>query len=344
MCMQRKAEKCVPQEIDFIKSNINSFGDDIGKTTNWITSMFDVQAKFKKGSKEYDTLAYRICCGQHYQQNSIDRSKGIICKPMPGYWHERHYVKTEFGDSNEAKFQYSILADKKPYFMRYIYPNLAAEYNKYIKNTNQKAICSFNMTVQQLIDLDKRTEQQQNFIDYYYKMLPLSDNNCVMNRICRRFEEEFDHYSLKYDADKYFDYSVMKSDVEYTAYYSSNIKKIYTECCKRFIEQTKITKNQRTNVTNLQNSLQNQRLLFKRECAAKCSDAKMLCNVLLDIGYKREGTKQLVWDECGDIIIENLLEKNNYMVSFPVRDFNGDVSYKGERFSFVKVKMEGDAE
>lgn len=70
-CAQRTATKMDPTEEDLIRANIASFGDDIGKTTNWITSMYDVQAQFEPGTIEYDTLTYRIKSGQHYQQNSI---------------------------------------------------------------------------------------------------------------------------------------------------------------------------------------------------------------------------------------------------------------------------------
>lgn len=69
MCAQRKASKKISNEDDFVQSNIDSFGNDIGQTTNWITSMFEVQSHFEKGSAEYNTLEYRIKCGQLYQQN-----------------------------------------------------------------------------------------------------------------------------------------------------------------------------------------------------------------------------------------------------------------------------------
>lgn len=71
MCAQRRAAKGVPLEEDFIRSNIDSFGNDIGQTTNWITSMFEVRAEFPKHSREYEILSYRIRCGQLYQQNAI---------------------------------------------------------------------------------------------------------------------------------------------------------------------------------------------------------------------------------------------------------------------------------
>lgn len=72
MCVQRRAEKKIATEEDLIQANINSFGDEIGATTNRITNMFEVQAKYHPDSKQYKTLDYRIACGQLYQQNSID--------------------------------------------------------------------------------------------------------------------------------------------------------------------------------------------------------------------------------------------------------------------------------
>ena len=71
MCAQRRATKTIPLEPDFIRSNIESFGNDIGQTTNWITIMFDVLAVYPPESEEYKVLSYRIQCGQLYQQNSI---------------------------------------------------------------------------------------------------------------------------------------------------------------------------------------------------------------------------------------------------------------------------------
>lgn len=70
-CVQRNAAKKVVTEEDLIEANIASFGDDIGKTTNYITAMYDVQAMYSPGSIEYETLSYRIRCGQLYQQNCI---------------------------------------------------------------------------------------------------------------------------------------------------------------------------------------------------------------------------------------------------------------------------------
>lgn len=64
MCVQRKAEKKHVSEEDIIKANKLAFNDDIGIVTNYVTSMFDVQASVEIDSLEHQTLSYRIKCGQ----------------------------------------------------------------------------------------------------------------------------------------------------------------------------------------------------------------------------------------------------------------------------------------
>lgn len=75
ICAQRKASKKVSTEEDFIKSNIESFGNEIGSTTNHATSMYEVRSHFPKDSEEYKVLTYRIQCSQLYQQNAINNSR-----------------------------------------------------------------------------------------------------------------------------------------------------------------------------------------------------------------------------------------------------------------------------
>ena len=186
MCAQRKAAKRVSTDEDFIRSNIESFGNDIGQTTNWITSMFEVRSKFDIGSAEYNTLSYRIRCGQLYQQNAIDKAKGIVCKPMPKEWRDRH-AAAKYEEIGLRDLYKSIVVDKKPYFMRYIYPALMKQYNTYIKNTDRNALREFQMTVDELcaIPENERNERQNEFLNFFYKRMPVGMGDCVMNKICR---------------------------------------------------------------------------------------------------------------------------------------------------------------
>lgn len=345
MCVQRKARKIVPSEDDMIQANIDSFGDDIGKTTNRITSMFDVIAQFPKDSEEYRVLDYRIKCGQLYQQNAIDKAKGIIAKPMPREWYDRNANRSsEIEDEELRQFNLRILADKKPYFMRYIYPTMMKQYNTYISNTNKKAIREFRLTMDELLAKDEKdlSNTEREFIHYYYAKMPVGINDCVMNRICRRFEAEFDGYIARHGNDVEFDYNIMKSGQEYTQTQYNSIMRLYTAYNRRVQDYMQYAKKERLD----EDECANQRMMmiqeFKCECQVVCSNKQQLCDILLDICYQKEGSKQFVWDLASEEIIENLLSHNNYEIAYPVRDDNGDVEFGGERFSFSIKRIGGE--
>ena len=341
MCAQRRAEKCIPTEEDFIRSNIDSFGNEIGQITNYITSMFEVQSRFAPGSKEYETLSYRIMCGQLLQQNAIDRSKGIVCKPMPKYWHDRH-AANRIEDESEREFCRSIVADKKPYFMRYIYPQLMKQYNTYIKNTNRNALREFQMSIEELTaaDPESLSERQNEFLKYFNSRMPVGVAPCVMNRICKRFEEEFDGYIGKHHSKVAFDYTIMKYGEEYTASQFRDIKRLYDEYMSRVRNYMMFSEYERVDECESSSALLSMRDEFEKKCFSLCQNKFMLCDILLDICYTRNSSKKFAWSICGKDIINSLLKHNSNTISFPKLDDDGDVVYCGERYSIVEKVIE----
>lgn len=343
MCAQRKAEKRISTDDDFIRSNIESFGNDIGQTTNWITSMFEVRSHFNPGSKEYKELSYRIRCGQLYQQNAIDKAKGIICKPMPKSWHDRHTVN-KIEDDDTKRFYRSIVADKKPYFMRYIYPSLMKQYNTYIKNTNRNALREFQMTVDEMMSMpfENLSERQRDFLRYYSYRMPVGVGNCIMNKICRRFEQEFDGHIGRHNASVKFDYTIMKSGNEYSTSQFYAIKRLYEDYNKRLQSYMVFADYERVDECDSIYEISTMNSDFRRECSSVCSNDNTLCDIILDICYSKNSTKKFAWSMCGETIIHNLLSKNNFTISFPVIDTDGDITYSGEKYSLKTKKIEVD--
>lgn len=341
MCVQRKAKKKVVTEEDTIRSNIESFGNDIGRTTNWITSMFEVQSGYDKNSDEYKELEYRIRCGQLYQQNVIDKAKGIIAKPMPKEWHDRHAVNT-IDDDNKRKFYRDIVADKKPYFMRYIYPDLMRQYNKYIKNTDRNAMREFQMSVEEIKALPycELTERQRDFLRYYESRMPVGTGDCVMNKICFAFEKEFDGFVGKKSNDVDFDYTIMKSGAVYSCSQKSAIQKIYDEYNKKLRSYAVFSQYERIDDDEITATVIGMKEEFRRECESICQNEKALCDILLDICYKRSATKRFVWDMYSGVIISNLMSNNGNKIYAPVRDDNGDIEYCGDKFSVIEKEIE----
>lgn len=348
MCAQRRAKKCVPTEGDMVQANINSFGDDIGKITNHITSMFDVMSQFPEDSEEYRVLDYRIKCGQLFQQNAIDKAKGIVAKPMPKHWYARAANhKGDFPDERERAFNLRILAEKKPYFMQYIYPDLRRQYRKYIENTNKKCLREFRLSIEELLEKDPSTltGQERNFLFWYKEKMPVSTCNGVMNRICRRLEEEFDGYVKKYKGeDGSFDYTILKSGEPYSAEQYRTVGKLLEGYRKRLREYTKLSKKERVDdkETIDQRWLMIQEL--RSDCYKVCSNSAQLCDIMVDLCYQREGTKQLLWDVVGEEVIRNLLRRHNGRISFPTRDEDGDLFFGGERFSVITWQISGGDE
>ncbi len=342
MCVQRKAEKRVATEEDLVWSNISSFGDDIGKTTNWITSMFDVRARFDKDTAEYKELDYRIKCGQLFQQNAIDKAKGIIAKPMPREWHDR-YDAGHIEDPEQRYFYQQIVADKKPYFMRYIYPKLMRQYNKFIKNTHKNALREFGKTIAELYEIpaEKRTYRQKEFLYNYERNIPISSGDCVVNKICRRFEQEFDGYLKRQNKVLKFDYSLLKSGVEYSASRYSAIEKLYRNYNQRLQGFVVFSKYERVDDFDYNLKLSDLRNDFIDECTKACPNRFVLCDIVLDICYKKSSTKRFAWDMCGKEIIHNLLVKNNGYIAYPERDEDGDIEFCGARFSVRQKKIGG---
>lgn len=341
MCAQRRATKRISLEDDFIRSNIESFGNDIGQTTNWITSMFEVRAEFPIDSNEYNILSYRIRCGQLYQQNAIDKAKGIVCKPMPRLWYDRHTVN-KIENQNEKELYRKLVADKKPYFMRYIYPALMKRYNTYIKNTDRNALREFKMTVAELyaIPEDRRTERQKEFLKYYEFRMPVGTNPCIMNKICKRFEQEFDGYIGKHNLAIKFDYTIMMSDAEYAPKQYSSIKKLYEDYNKRLMSYAVFADYERVDECDSYIALSLMNEEFRKECNKICPNSNALCNIILDICYTKSSTKRFAWSMCGDEIIHNLLASNGNRISYPVLDANGDIEFCGNTFSVETTTIE----
>ena len=347
ICLQKRAPKMIPTEQDIIKANKLAFNDDIGTITNRVTSMFAVQSRFKPGDKEYEELQYRIMCGQNYQQNSIDRAKGVIAKPMPEGWYNPAACKIKDGDDEETKrrkeFYLRIAADKKPYFMTYVYPKLRKENDTYIRNNNLNAIRRFGhkgiMGTDDLVKCENRTPDMEEFLRFYNMLTPVENSPCTVNRISRLFESEFRRYLSRISKmvrdipEMQFDYSIYKTDASYSKSAYKKVYEIYDEYNRRTQQYQQRKRTEK--LDRFDNWIQHQTLIeyFRSECYKVCSNAEELANIVLDICYTREASKQFCWDVCGDVILDTVLKKNGNIIQYPecVED-EGEFTYFGRNF------------
>ena len=348
ICLQKKAEKKVPTEEDIIASNKLAFNDDIGVVTNHVTSMIEVQSGYEPGTPEYETLAYRIMCGQLYQQNTIDRAKGIIAKPMPSYWYAQHECKVSDDDdkvtAKQKEFNYKIAAAKKPYFMTYVYPKLKRQNRLYIENNKSGLLSRFNeygvSSIEDLENFENKTQAMVDYLSYYYRKMPVGNNPCVVNRISWIFENAFKNKLLSPPRVR-FDYSILKSGVEYSKANYSKISTLYREYTKQ-VEKCCIRNwSLSPNDDDFWNEKETLRKLFQEECFKICSNEDELCDILIDLCYSKDKSKQFAWDMCGERIVSNLLKRNNNKLRYPqIVSSDGEFTYCGKQFIMCEKEVE----
>ena len=277
------------------------------------------------------------------QQNAIDKAKGIIAKPMPKEWHDRHHA-LKMEDANKRRIYLSILADKKPYFMRYIYPNLMKSYNTYIKNTSKKAQREFSLSMGELLQkpTEEMAEQELEFVKYYLSCMPVGIGDCVVNRICKRFEKEFDGYMGKRNTEVEFDYTIMKSGVQYSRSQYNAILLLFKDYNRRIKDYAIFTNRERIDSDEAMAHMNILKIEFRNACDIACPNAGVLCEILLDICYCANSTKGFVWNICGGEIVANLLLRNGNRIHFPVLDQNGDIQFGGNKFALSRKELGGN--
>lgn len=346
LCAQKKGEKKIPTEQDFIDSNINGFGDDIGKVTNRITTMFDVQSKFEPESREYKELTYRIISGQKYQQDTIDRIKGISCVPMPKYWYDNKACVPSEGDNpdtiEDKKFLARICAYRKPYFMSYIYPSQMRDYKQYVAAARKRIKWDGFAGLDEIMQKTVKDDVDEMVIQYYLYRMPVGINSCTMNRLCWTVEDELEDFEEELKIKRKFDYDSLKSGIEYTNSQYYGIRSIFKDYL-RFARGNAIhsgngNNNKETSADRKERIALYQESMF-RNLHDKCSNDDVLCDIMLDLCKKNASSIAIVWELFHDTLIKRLLERHDGMVHSLVQDENGDIEYDGKRFKDVLINM-----
>lgn len=80
---------------------------------------------------------------------------------------------------------------------------------------------------------------------------------------------------------------------------------------------------------------------FRKQCFEICPSEEEMCNIVLDLCYQSENSKKFAWDVCGDVIIKNLLQRNDNVIHFPqVVSGDGEFEYCGRRFAMKELEVD----
>ena len=191
-----------------------------------------------------------------------------------------------------------------------------------------------------MLKMDNLDEDVDRFIKYCASKCPIDMSPSTMNRICWKIESEFSGNFLCSDVD--FDYMIYKSgnEVKRTSYFE--IKSL----CEHYLMDLKNLNSRKTNNEEERKILlaDKDRLLevLMEDISSICPNQESLCDILLDICYTGKMSKSIVWDVCGDQIIENMLKKHDNMLTYPEKCSEAEFSCCGAKFVSKTIKIGGE--
>lgn len=335
-CQQRKAPKDEPTEEKIAASNKKGFKNKVGSITNIGTSMLNLQANFAQGSKEWDELEHRIICIQHFQQLSIDSVKGIKMTPMKNQWNNLQQCLPSPDDTPEIAeqkaFDKKICAYRKPFFFIYRYNTTKAKYDDYVKKVDSKLKQKYNISLDELLNSENLSEDLIKEREIYYNRCPVDMSPGLINRIAWAVSDKFnDFYSLPMEK---FDKNIIKSGVKYEKIDFYTVRDIYNEYKKCINNLIKRTKND--DILEEEDGSRDKSLIdsmFRTRFYEACPNEQILCEILIDLLYDKPNSKGVVWDMCGNVIVNNLLQKANGVMTYP------EVVSDGEDFVCCRKKF-----
>lgn len=185
------------------KTVAKGFGTGVGGFSNCATILYAMAAIFNKPEQkdQHDEIMLRIKLLREIVGQEIDRIKGADKPSLPKSWKKFESLTPE--DTPEEKIakikHNSMVISKKPYFFRYLYPELNQRFKQFEASYNQVSRDMFGIKFKKLLKKENKTDEELALVRKYQKFSPLITSDCTMNRLCREFESiDFD---IKFNKD-----------------------------------------------------------------------------------------------------------------------------------------------
>jgi hypothetical protein len=305
--------------------------------------MYAMLPHYEKNGKEYNEIIKRLKICRRAQGNEIDKAKGLIVKDFPKSW--TNWGKVIEGMTDEQKqtidFNNSILVEKRPYFMRYLYSNYNKKYMKHNYNYDIYAISHFGKNRIDILSSNNSalSADELKFKEFYYKFSPLVDSDCLMNNVCHYMEQnikEIKENGRRAISDENI-LLLKDNDIE--------IDKIKL---KRLYDLFKKYKSEKRNFANIMDgdierfkTIEQYNKFIKTEAFNISSDGQELANLAISICYEihPNDNKTFAWGVFGEEIINNVYKNRQTIVKIPFVDDFGNIEWLGNKYSSKEINI-----
>lgn len=225
---------------------MKGFGTGVGGFSNTATILYAMAAIFDKPGHEdqYQEIMTRIKLLREIVGQEIDRIKGADKPSLPPEW--KKIEKIEPNDSQDEVIRKmrrnAMVVSKKPYFFRYLYPELNNRYKQFEASYNQISRDMFGIKFKKLLVKENKTEEEKNLVRRYQKYSPLITAPCTMNKLCKEFESvDFDIKFDRPDATPTKSRSMLPTfEEEFADTYDQTKANIIRELYKEYISKKQI--------------------------------------------------------------------------------------------------------
>jgi len=354
-----KPKKIIFTEDDLYESDKFSFGSIIGSITNKSSNAYallpNIELEYGKDSKEYKITESRLqqCCKA--QSAQIDKAKiGKAVKGIPSIWVDFQKPKIdkdtkEVLDTDEEwankQFYNSILLNKYPYFFKYRYKEAKKKYDRYVDENEMTCHQKFKMSINTLMNLSRKTPEQKEFVENYYKYMPLTYSDSSMNLLCRYIESINFDISQKIKSvdndeivniyknnDFQFDQNQYDQVINVLKYHIKG--KQFDQMIPEDEDESKFDNETIEEYKADDDSLES-------KINKICSNPYTVVNYLIHYFYedKISANKDILWSTYGKYIFNNVKRNSNNKVMFPMPDEKGDIKYMGKKYSLKEVEI-----
>lgn len=339
------------KEEELYIADIQSFNSTIGQITNISTSFYELLSAFEDDptkEREKTEILERLKLIRKSQGDSIDKAKGIKIEPMPKHWTKRVSKCPEGVSEDEFNFCNSIVADRKPYFFRYLYPKENAKYIDYVNKEDYYCKMKFFRTLEELLSLpDEELSVAEKDYKYnkYLRYIPLIDYNGRMNKLChymennlmeikkKRREKTPDNVLAMMYSGKNNNFAT--DDVESMNSFYLDYKKakdLFKMKRKNGFEDSSAAVNVfNDTIKNLQHILVDD---IGESIEYQCDLAIYVCYEL-----HPSRTKDFCWELFGNQIVRNIKANSPTNAHLPIPCESGDIEYLGKKYKCVEVNV-----
>ena len=245
----------------------------------------------------------------------------------------------------ETKFNNSIIVDKRPLFMRFLYYNYNREFKKHAYNFDLSCIFEYGIELKEFLLQKFFNKEEKEFLDDYKHYSPLLETDCVMNKISLHMQKSIKKIKKKHKP--------IIND-EMILILKDNSIKLDKEKLKQLYNLYKKYKNEKRNFSEIKDLSGERKFkvvdqynkMIRKEAFNISSNIQELANLAVTICYEQypKGSKAFAWNIFGEGIVKNIWKNRQKEVRVPFLDKHGDIEYLGSKYSSIEINVKDEEE